>query len=465
MQPLTVSRRKVLTTAVGAGTAAIASRAGAGGSAVTGTSTQAPPLPESLLINRSRAAELMTQHGIDALAVRRPENIYYLTNHFPQLARMGMTNLSCAVLPADPKVPPVLVISEFSFFLGAAEQATKNFVDVRLYTSPAEPETFASLQSFEERSDASALPTLLKAPMSTHPLSEAESNRYRSTADVTREMAATSEAALFAAARDLSLFGKVIAVDDASLQAVFQDSGSRIRHDADWLLRAVRLQKSKAELPLVSYAARMNAESGREAARLVRDGATFQDVRAAYAEACVRRMLTPDFMVIDGVIPPMAPGKVEEGRAFLIDCVSRFQHYCGDYGRTVCVGEPTREIAQVTKNIETVWDALLPQLKAGMRYSEVRTLAADIYRKLKSSVPLVCNPHSVGLNHTDEPGIAGQTQWTKADLTLEENMVLSVDLPVLAAGIGGTAHLEDLVLIGADGAKLLNDGGDRVIVV
>lgn len=462
---MTISRRKVLSTAVGAGTAAIAAPAVAGVDAVSGAETQAPPLPAALLINRPRAAKLMAQHGIDALVVRKPENIYYLTNHFPQLARMGMTNLSCALLPADPKMPPVLVISEFSFFLGATEQATKDAVDVRLYTSPAEPDLFAALQSHRDRASANAVPTLLKAPLSIHPLSTSESNRYQSTTDVSGEMAANSESALFAAARDLSLFGKVIAVDDTSLESVFQGTGSQVRQDADWLLRGVRLQKSNAELPLVSYAARMNAESGREAARLVREGATFQEVRAAYGAACAKRMLTPDFMVIDGVIPPMASGKVEEGRAFLIDCVSRFQHYCGDYGRTVCVGESTREIAQVTQNIETVWDALLPQLKAGMRYSEIRTLAADIYRKLASSVPLVCNPHSVGLNHTDEPGIPGHAQWTKADLTLEENMVLSVDLPVLAAGIGGTAHLEDLVLIGADGAKLLNDGGDKVIIV
>jgi hypothetical protein len=32
-------------------------------------------------------------------------------------------------------------------------------------------------------------------------------------------------------------------------------------------------------------------------------------------------------------------------------------------------------------------------------------------------------------------------------------MVISVDCPVLQAGIGGTAHLEDLTLITASGAE------------
>ena len=44
-------------------------------------------------------------------------------------------------------------------------------------------------------------------------------------------------------------------------------------------------------------------------------------------------------------------------------------------------------------------------------------------------------------------------------------MIISVDLPVMDVGLGGSAHLEDLVLIGKDGATLLNDGGDRVIIV
>lgn len=466
---MALTRRSVLTSTLGASAAAAAA---AGTPApqpemqqTQFTNSSAPPLPVTLLVNRTRATKIMAEHAVDALVVRRPENIYYLTNHYPQLASMGMTNLSCAILPADSTAAPVLVMSEFAFFLGATEQATAKLVDTRLYTSPAEPDTFAALQSNLARAEAEAIPTLLAPQHSFQPLSETEANRRSTTAKAADAMAASSEAALYQAARDLKLFGKNIAVDDVSLRGVFENTNSTLREDADRLLRSVRLQKSPAEIPLAAYAARANAEAGLEAARLVRQGATFQEMRAAYAEACASRMMIPDFMVIDGVIPPMAPGEIKEGRAFLIDCVSRHQHYCGDYGRTVCVGEPTREVAQATKHIDAVWDALLPQLKAGMRYSTVRKLASEIYRKFHSTIPLVCNPHNVGLNHTDEPGVAGILQWTKDDLTLTENMVLSVDLPVLAAGIGGSAHLEDLVLIGPDGASLLNDSGDRVIVV
>jgi Xaa-Pro aminopeptidase len=75
-------------------------------------------------------------------------------------------------------------------------------------------------------------------------------------------------------------------------------------------------------------------------------------------------------------------------------------------------------------------------------------------------------PHSIGLSHTDEPGKNGPGSfWQKDDLILQENMIISVDLPVLNTGIGGTAHLEDLTLITNDGGEQINDIGNRIIVL
>ena len=44
-------------------------------------------------------------------------------------------------------------------------------------------------------------------------------------------------------------------------------------------------------------------------------------------------------------------------------------------------------------------------------------------------------------------------------------MIISVDMPVLNTGIGGSAHLEDLTLITKDGNEQINDIGERIIVV
>jgi Xaa-Pro aminopeptidase len=66
-------------------------------------------------------------------------------------------------------------------------------------------------------------------------------------------------------------------------------------------------------------------------------------------------------------------------------------------------------------------------------------------------------PHSVGIVHTDARVIG--------DIVLEKGMVISVDCPVTEIGVGGSAHLEDLTLITADGHEVINDVGNPVIVV
>jgi Xaa-Pro aminopeptidase len=51
------------------------------------------------------------------------------------------------------------------------------------------------------------------------------------------------------------------------------------------------------------------------------------------------------------------------------------------------------------------------------------------------------------------------------DLPLEAGMILSVDCPLLNAGVNGTTHLEDLVLITPTGSEPVHKTGDHIIVV
>jgi len=48
---------------------------------------------------------------------------------------------------------------------------------------------------------------------------------------------------------------------------------------------------------------------------------------------------------------------------------------------------------------------------------------------------------------------------------IEENMILSIDCPLFETGQGGTAHLEDLVLVTATGAVPIHDTGTPTYTV
>ena len=205
--------------------------------------------------------------------------------------------------------------------------------------------------------------------------------------------------------------------------------------------------------------------SAREAAQSVRAGATLQDIRSEFAKSCGNQMSSPVWMVIDGIIPELTPGEIKDGRTLMIDCVSEFQGYHGDFGRTVCAGEPTRDMKRIIDALSHVWDRILPELKVGTKYSDLYALSARLFGETQVDANFAINPHSVGLNHSDEPGKNDFDLWNKSNIELVENMVLSVDMPVLDNGLGGSAHLEDLVLIGKDGPELLNTSDDRFIVV
>ena len=170
-------------------------------------------------------------------------------------------------------------------------------------------------------------------------------------------------------------------------------------------------------------------------------------------------------MMIDTLMSRMSQGEVKEGRAFLIDCVSTFRGYHGDFGRTVCVGEPNRDMAKIIQGLSTTWDRLREEIKIGMKFSEILALGNKLFKDTNIDVGYALGPHTIGLNHSDDENVAGFGSYQKADIALEENMVLSIDMPLLDSGLGGSAHLEDLVIMTKDGAELINDSSDRFMIV
>ncbi|MFK7829364.1 MAG: hypothetical protein AB8B57_06260 [Congregibacter sp.] len=71
---------------------------------------------------------------------------------------------------------------------------------------------------------------------------------------------------------------------------------------------------------------------------------------------------------------------------------------------------------------------------------------------------------SVGLYHTDSVDQSG-IGFAWQDRILGPGMIVSVDCPLLEAGIGGSANLVDLMLITKTGSEAINAVGDQVIAV
>ncbi|MDW8260679.1 MAG: M24 family metallopeptidase [Gammaproteobacteria bacterium] len=406
-------------------------------------------LRRAALLHRDRATDILRRERLEALLVADPANVYYLTNHWPLLARMGAQGTAYAVLSADPAAPVALVMGQFSYYYTAVEDQLPAHVQPFLYTAPA-PDVAAAAATMFRIVDAQRLP-------------EREIRR-RAAAEAAAPYARDAVAAVGSALRALAIRSGAIGVDGAlaadALAAALPLAAARPAEDT---LRRIRRVKSPVEVQLMRCAAERNAAAALAAARAARELGSSRALRLRYYAEAAALGLRPVFMVVDGVSSEWHDEPLRDGQALLIDCVASLGNYHGDYARTIVLGEPSARMRVATRAIATCWEEIRAALRPGLRYSDIRSLGETILRQHGFDVTIAFTPHSVGLWHRDEP--QRDLDGHPCDPVVDEGMVLSVDCPLFDQGAGGTAHLEDLVLITARGAELLNSPENRTIVV
>lgn len=211
------------------------------------------------------------------------------------------------------------------------------------------------------------------------------------------------------------------------------------------------------------HAARNNAEAARQSVENISPDATYEDLRRAFFAETGRRGGIPLFMSIDNASYRQRDGRIRDGRAFMIDAVSHYAGYHGDYGRTVCIGDPAPALKDALAAAQLANNAVARMLRPGIHYSDVMAAGHSAIQKAGFDIDTPSIPHSVGLFHTDEAFKDDALHFAKADHLIEKDMVLSVDCPIMQADMGGTVHLEDLWLITEDGCEPLNDTSDQFI--
>ncbi len=416
------------------------------------------------LFNRERAEKVLHEESLAGLIVAEPVNVYHLTGYWPQLGKMGFAAPSLALLSADPRKPVALVIPQFLYYYVYADARFTGDVEPYVYTYRAVNATAI----LGDNGAPAAGDLRVYRDKGAVPMGTVERNR-RAAVEAAAErngVSAEREWAMVKAARALGMTSGRIGVDHMATMAMLESSPlSATAVPADNTLRNIRLVKSPREIELMRLASQANADAALAAVATVREGATTQELRAAFFAEAASRGNGGVFMAIDRMISEVMDFEFKEGSAFFIDCVSQGWHYHGDFARTIFVGEPASTMRQATRAMQIGWEAIREQLRPGLRYSEIPPIGHRAVRAAGLDFDIPFSPHSVGLTHTDEPGMAGHPYWVKDDLTLEAGMILSVDCPVLNAGMGGSAHMEDLSLITADGAEPIHSVADPVIIV
>jgi Xaa-Pro aminopeptidase len=233
----------------------------------------------------------------------------------------------------------------------------------------------------------------------------------------------------------------------------------------DNTFRKIRMVKSDVELGHMRRVARVNQDACMAMLSQLGRGATKADIDQMFLVEAAKRGAKAVWIAA-GTIGGLVNGEVVEGQPMMIDAVCQINYYHGDFGRTFVLGEPTSETVARTNVLRKGWDTAREVIRPGMKYSELRAICGDAMNKGNSTsdgIKFGAGPHSVGLQHTDQPYRDGLPFMVSDDLTFEENMTLTVDFPIQEIGWGG-AHLEDLVVVTKNGIEPLATADGPLVV-
>lgn len=410
-------------------------------------------LSSAPLFDRDNACAVLDRYEVDGLLVSSHTNVYHLTGVSPATDYMFPQPLETyALLCRDENQPVRLLMFDFTYYYASSDERPGKWLETRIYTGPSET-------SADEPRD----PFMLRA-VAGGTLTSDEERRRSEIGAMAAARSASARDGLIKMLADSGLRGARIATDSANAAQHCSGAGLGIQFiGANAVLGEIRRIKSPIEIALMRNAASSNAQAAVAAARTLRAGATHTELRSAYFEQAALAGGLGVFMAVDRATSQRYDRELTEGRSFLIDGVSQFFGYHGDFGRTVFIGEPDRRTARIVDQIGEAWKAVRAKMVVGSRYSDLIAAGEESLRRSNMDLFVNFKVHSVGLWHTDDP--AGQTTQQLLDTELRPGMVLSVDCPLFDEGVGGSAHYEDLTLITIDGPVALNEVFDQSLVV
>jgi Xaa-Pro aminopeptidase len=413
--------------------------------------TVAPTLQHAgtLLINRERATAVMRQAGLDAIVVSSLLNVYYASRFLSVLSRFRDTSANAAVIPADPTLPIALVVGSFEFY---AEMAVTNL--------PAAVQIYLVGESLPSHANESG-PVF--NDVGSYPLDARENGRALRTLKA-RPFRKDMVAAMADALAEHGLQRARIGVDalDARQWVELAAPQADLRPAGDLMLH-IRLIKTPAEMELMRRASRANVAAGHATARASRSLGDLRAIRQHFFEQAAAHDNIGVYVNVDLVVNELENGPIREGQGFMLDVVSHYGLYQGDFGRTIFMGEPNPTLRRAAQVGAIAWEHIRGNLRPGVRFSSIHQMGQDVVSRLGERFSYAFNPHSVGLQHWDHPQRA--IDGTPIDLALEAGMVLSVDCPLLNTGVNGSTHMEDLVLITADGCETIHPPQEPWLVV
>ena len=145
---------------------------------------------------------------------------------------------------------------------------------------------------------------------------------------------------------------------------------------------------------------------------------------------------------------------IEEGEPIVIDMGAIVEGYCSDITRTVVVGEPDETFNKIYDIVLGAQLTAINMVKPGMTGDDCDDLSRTVIAEAGYGDNFGHSlGHGVGLAVHENPRVS-----PRSPDKLEPNMVFTVEPGIYLTGWGGI-RIEDIVVLGDDGAKVLSKAG------
>ena len=145
-------------------------------------------------------------------------------------------------------------------------------------------------------------------------------------------------------------------------------------------------------------------------------------------------------------------GVLRRGQMLKVDCGARLGGYHSDITRTVFLGKPTRQFREVYTAVYEAQQAAVRAVRPGIGGAELDRIARAVLDERGYGDKFGHGlGHGVGLQIHEGPSLGGRSQDT-----LEKGMVVTVEPGVYIEGWGGV-RIEDTVVVTARGCEVLTN--------
>lgn len=379
-----------------------------------------------------RAKELMQKNELDAILASSPENFFYATDlYIPFVDRFrGFTSGfgQFALIPFEGN--PTMCVTELD-------------ADLAKETGRIEDQRFTKTWAYFNREEAGKIHTY---PETVSAL-----------VDVLNEKGLTDA--------KIGFEEKVLPIADYN--RITKELPKVRFKDASNLFLQVRAVKIQEEINRMRRAAEISVQAFEAAFGVAREGATESEFMGAFQQ----ELINQDGYIHKGLIHwNLTTGvhsatvrrgwpldhKLQKGDVMRFDGGAIYKGYRCDMARARILGSATEKVKKLYQALWKAEETMISMIKPGVRFSDLFKAGMKIVRGTADpNFERKHLGHGLGLITEEEPVIG-----PKNSSFLEENMVLSVEVPYYWTGVGGF-NVEDVVLVTSHGHEILTAGSPK----